>query len=52
MVTLATMATSTAGSTAMIENRLTTWMCSLRRGTAAPAGLHDLPDLADDDADQ
>ncbi len=34
MVTLATMATSTAGSTAMMENRLTTWMCS--RAAALP----------------
>ncbi len=29
MVTLATIATSTAGNTAMTENRLTIWMCSL-----------------------
>ena len=29
MVTLATIATSTAGSTAMMENRLTIWTCSL-----------------------
>ena len=29
MVTLATIATSTAGNTAMTENRLTIWTCSL-----------------------
>ena len=29
MVTLAMIATSTAGNTAMTENRLTIWMCSL-----------------------
>ena len=33
-VTLATIATSTAGSTAMMENRLTIWMCS--RAAARP----------------
>ena len=34
MVTLATIATSTAGSTAITENRLTIWMCS--RAAARP----------------
>ena len=52
MVTLATTATSTAGSTAMIENRLTIWTCSRAAALPAPAGLDHLPDLADDDADQ
>ena len=52
MVTLATIATSTAGSTAMTENRLTIWTCSLRRRPAAPPRLNHQPDFADDDADQ
>ena len=34
MVTLATIATSTAGNTAMTENRLTIWTCS--RAAARP----------------
>ena len=34
MVTLATIATSTAGSTAMMENRPTIWTCS--RAAARP----------------
>ena len=34
MVTLATIATSTAGNTAMMENRLTIWTCS--RAAARP----------------
>src|SRR5262252_1239403 len=49
MVILATIETSTAGSTAMTENRLTICTCSR---AAPPPGLHHLPDLADDDADQ
>src|ERR1700716_1206628 len=49
MVTLATIDTSTAGNTAMTENRLTIWTCSR---AAARARLHHRPGLAADDPDQ
>src|SRR6478609_3677969 len=46
MVTLATIETITAGSTAITENRPT--ICTCRR-PAAPSRLHHLDDFADDD---
>ena len=52
MVTLATIATSTAGSTAIIENRLTIWTCSLAAARPRRRACTTLPDFADDDADQ
>jgi hypothetical protein len=52
MVTLATTATSTAGSTATIENRLTIW--TWRRAAALPlfSSQDQLPHFSDDDPDQ
>ena len=46
MVMLATTATSTAGSTAMIENRPTIWTCSRAAAPASAPGLDHLPDVA------
>ena len=51
-VTLATTATRIAGTAAITENRPTIWTCSRAAALPAPPRLHDVPDLAADDAEQ